>query len=115
MRHAEYMEAVLSLVGRRQAIESSNAIAKLKLPPISKIITSPIIRAKQTAEVLETFLEAHGMVETDSLLSEGDPNIQSHVRRFDEAFKQYFQDRHDGNNNIILVCHSNIIRYFVTR
>jgi len=46
----------LTKLGREQAIETANSLKDIK---ITKILTSPLIRARQTAEIIASELGLH--------------------------------------------------------
>ncbi|XP_017756736.1 PREDICTED: serine/threonine-protein phosphatase PGAM5, mitochondrial-like [Eufriesea mexicana] len=137
IRHGQYntkgitkSDRILTTLGRQQAEATGKRLQELGLP-YSLIIQSTIVRAKETAQIIEKYLK-NITVKEDSVLSEGIPiapdppiNVQNSEvvvykdgPRIEAAFRKYFhrpEPNQKKDSYIILVCHANIIRYFVCR
>ncbi|XP_043800956.1 serine/threonine-protein phosphatase PGAM5, mitochondrial-like isoform X2 [Apis laboriosa] len=137
IRHGQYntkgktdSDRTLTTLGRQQAEATGKRLQELGLP-YSLIVQSTIIRAKETAKIIEKYLKDITLKE-DSVLSEGmpiapDPPINvwnSEVvvyedgPRIEAAFRKYFhrpEPSQEKDSYVILVCHANVIRYFVCR
>ncbi|XP_011871378.1 PREDICTED: serine/threonine-protein phosphatase Pgam5, mitochondrial [Vollenhovia emeryi] len=137
IRHGQYymdgktdVERVLTELGRKQAEATGKRLAELNLP-YSVIVRSTMTRALETSLIIEKSL-ANVPVENDSLLVEGAPippeppighwKSEKHFfqdgPRIEAAFRKYFH-RADSSQTedsyTVLVCHANVIRYFVCR
>ncbi|XP_050576310.1 serine/threonine-protein phosphatase PGAM5, mitochondrial-like [Bombus affinis] len=137
IRHGQYntngktdSDRILTTLGRQQAEATGKRLQELGLP-YSMIIQSTIVRAKETAKIIKKYLN-NITVKEDSVLSEGmpiapDPPIDiwnSEVvvyedgPRIEAAFRKYFhrpEPNQEKDSYVILVCHANVIRYFVCR
>lgn len=137
IRHGQYhmdgktdAEKVLTELGRKQAEATGKRLAELNLP-YSLIVRSTMARALETSKIIEKSL-IDVPVEDDSMLMEGAPippeppigqwRSEKHFfqdgPRIEAAFRKYFHradpsQEHDSYT--ILVCHANVIRYFVCR
>jgi serine/threonine-protein phosphatase PGAM5 len=104
--------------------------ARLRGMPVgfTSMTSSTMTRAWQTALVIAQ--EFPGLqVESSKLLRECTPptrrtdvmegetpeDLEACTRQLDEAFPIYFAPSPDADRNDILVCHGNVIRYFVTK
>lgn len=136
VRHGQYQlrqrdQGELTPTGERQAEFTAQALKDL---PFAAIYTSTVRRAVQTAEVIGQAMPGVDIFQTD-LLRECLPSIPqrlvalltlrtpaatpqemtSCVEQFDRAFAHFFVPPPDGRSTYeLLVCHGNIIRYFVT-
>ncbi|XP_046916842.1 serine/threonine-protein phosphatase PGAM5, mitochondrial isoform X3 [Dermatophagoides farinae] len=137
IRHGQYrMDAdtdelrQLTSLGRDQANRIGERLKELDLP-YTRIIKSTMTRATETAEIIHTHLPDIPMTACD-FIREGSPIVPEPPisnwkpepkffqdgARIESAFRKYFhradpsqkQDSYD-----ILVCHGNVIRYFVCR
>lgn len=138
IRHGQYiMDAdkdefrQLTSLGRDQANRVGERLKELALP-YTRIIKSTMTRATETAEIIHTHLPDIPMTACD-YIREGSPivpepptnNWRPQPKQFfqdgariETAFRKYFhradpsqkQDSYD-----VLVCHGNVIRYFVCR
>lgn len=137
IRHGQYhtdgktdSERVLTELGKKQAEATGKRLVELDLP-YSLIVRSTMTRALETSRIIEKNL-SNIPVEDDSLLVEGAPippeppighwRSEKHFfqdgPRIEAAFRKYFHradpsEEHDTYT--ILVCHANVIRYFVCR
>ena len=85
----------------------------MQSPNVPKIISSSLLRAQQTAEIISYDIE-NGEVITDKLLIEGDQLLD--IARFDAAYEKYFcKFTPASSETLILVCHKKIIRHFISR
>eukprot|EP00656_Telonema_subtile_P036826 TRINITY_DN4088_c0_g1_i1.p1 TRINITY_DN4088_c0_g1~~TRINITY_DN4088_c0_g1_i1.p1 ORF type:complete len:283 (-),score=41.03 TRINITY_DN4088_c0_g1_i1:99-947(-) len=137
VRHGQYDESskedserILTDLGRVQAAVTGERLADLLAAhPAGVMHVSSMTRAKETADIIATKLPSITRSEPDPLLAEGRPahNIPcSKYReakdhdRIEEAFQKYFErnteevDKKDHKFEIV-VCHGNVIRYFVCR
>jgi len=124
----EYIGKELTPLGISQA---RLVAARLKAMPVNfnSLISSTMTRAKQTALVInQEFPELE--LKQNSLISECTPptwredvmaktdsaEFSECVENIEKAFQEYFIPSPDGNDrNDIIVCHGNVIRYFVTK
>ncbi len=138
IRHGQYnlrgqgdQEKYLTELGRRQAKATGMRLKELQLP-IDKIIRSNMTRAMETAEIINAELNVDNVEKPDPILREGapirpEPDVGSwHPEqgyyadgaRIEAAFRKYFH-RADGEQKAdsyeLVVCHANVIRYFVCR
>ncbi|KAL0266994.1 UNVERIFIED_CONTAM: hypothetical protein PYX00_009384 [Menopon gallinae] len=140
IRHGQYNikgnndeERMLTALGREQAEITGNRLKELNLPYAS-LHKSTMTRAQETAEIILNCLKDITIPEIKNcnLLEEGapippDPPIK-HWRpevhffrdgaRIEAAFRKYFYRADVSQNDDsyeIIVCHANVIRYFVCR
>lgn len=137
IRHGQYhtdgktdAERVLTELGRKQAEATGKRLAEINLP-YSLVVRSTMTRAQETSKIIEKTL-ANVPVEDDSLLIEGAPippeppighwKSEKHFfqdgPRIEAAFRKYFhraEPSQDRDSYTVLVCHGNVIRYFVCR
>ncbi|XP_015593035.1 serine/threonine-protein phosphatase Pgam5, mitochondrial [Cephus cinctus] len=137
IRHGQYntggrtdVERILTDLGRRQAEATGKRLAELGMP-YSLIIRSTMARAQETSKIIEKSI-SDVPVEDDSLLIEGapippEPSI-GHWKseryffqdgpRIEAAFRKYFhraEPSQEKDSYTVIVCHANVIRYFVCR
>ncbi|XP_067910749.1 serine/threonine-protein phosphatase PGAM5, mitochondrial isoform X2 [Heterodontus francisci] len=137
IRHSQYnlsastdKERILTSLGREQAELTGQRLASLGLN-FDILIHSSMTRAKETATIISKYLPGLEMMSCD-LLREGapiepDPPV-SHWKpeamyhedgaRIEAAFRRYIHraDLKQQNDSYeIIVCHANVIRYFVCR
>ncbi|HNT78513.1 MAG TPA: histidine phosphatase family protein [Anaerolineae bacterium] len=119
-------DAALSLLGVEQALFTAQ---RFRLLPITAIYYSPLRRAAETAHLIgralpETPLHlTQGLVECIPSIPAGYGNTLTYPpqrlaecrKRFDKAFEQFFKVARGEDKHEILVCHGNIIRYFILR
>ena len=83
-------------------------------PPVTKIVASTQIRAKQMANIIH--LKFQGIeTEEDPMLMEGSPDLSRDCARFESSIAAYFKPALGVPKTNIIVCHSNIMLYFVCR
>ncbi len=143
IRHGHYKidgksdkERVLTQLGREQAHVTGLRLADLELP-ISSVVCSTKSRAQETSEIIKMYLPKDIVVlEDDPILNEGcpyppeplHPNLprklleestyEEEGKRIEEAFKKYFYRPHldqESDTFEIIICHANVIRYFILR
>lgn len=138
IRHGQYnlegtvdRERYLTGLGREQAEGTGARLAQLSLP-YTHILHSNMTRAIETAELISKSLPQVPVLEADSLLREGSPikpePLVSSWRpdhyyltdgaRIEAAFRNLFHraDPSQKEDSFeIVVCHANVIRYFVCR
>ncbi|XP_062565464.1 serine/threonine-protein phosphatase Pgam5, mitochondrial-like isoform X1 [Armigeres subalbatus] len=138
VRHGQYnmdgrtdLERFLTEKGRKQAAISGERLKVLGIE-FDKIVRSTMTRAQETAKIMSISLPELKMYD-DSLLEEGAPVPPEppvgHWRpeasqffedgaRIEAAFRKYFH-RADPDQKqdtyTLIVCHANVIRYFVCR
>ncbi|XP_015431946.1 PREDICTED: serine/threonine-protein phosphatase Pgam5, mitochondrial-like [Dufourea novaeangliae] len=137
IRHGQYnlsgktdFERTLTELGRKQAETTGKRLQELGFP-YSLIVRSTMTRAQETSKIIEERLK-NVAVKDDSFLTEGAPippeppigHWKSEIHfyedgpRIEAAFRRYFH-RADPNQEkdsyTIIVCHANVIRYFVCR
>ncbi|HVU17518.1 MAG TPA: histidine phosphatase family protein [Candidatus Didemnitutus sp.] len=104
--------------------------ARLRGTPVvfDALISSPFLRARQTAAVIHESLPGLE-VKYSELLHETLPRtrqvevtkdmspaeLDEAEKQLNEAFVQFFQPVHETDRHEILVCHGNVIRYLVTK
>lgn len=138
IRHGNYNmsgksdeERVLTDLGRKQAKFTGLRLQELALP-YSRVIRSTMTRAKETAEIIQNSLPSVPVSDCP-LLEEGapvppEPRVGSwrpetyqffqDGARIEAAFRRYFyraDTSQEKDSYEILVCHANVIRYFVCR
>jgi serine/threonine-protein phosphatase PGAM5 len=123
VRHGQYDEVEtgdLTPLGREQAARTSAALSWVAA---STIYTSTLPRARQTAAIVAQRLPGVPLVALRSLC-EGIPtpiavyvpaaHIRADKARLDGAFRRLFRPTRESRTDIV-VCHGNVIRYFVCR
>ncbi|XP_051958902.1 serine/threonine-protein phosphatase PGAM5, mitochondrial-like isoform X2 [Xyrauchen texanus] len=137
IRHSQYnlngkvdKERVLTPLGREQAELTGQRLAALGLK-YDLLIHSSMTRATETANILSKYLPAVELVSCD-LLQEGapiepvppvghwKPEAMYHEdgARIEAAFRRYIHRadaKQKEDSYEIIVCHANVIRYFVCR
>ncbi|XP_043516742.1 serine/threonine-protein phosphatase PGAM5, mitochondrial-like [Frieseomelitta varia] len=137
IRHGQYnteaktdADGTLTTFGRQQAEATGKRLQELGFSYTS-LIHSTMTRAQETAKIIESFLK-NITVKSDSLLNEGSPiqpeppssNWKAEINyyidgpRIEAAFRKYFHRAdfsQEKDSYTILVCHANVIRYFVCR
>jgi len=138
IRHGQYnlsgttdQERSLTELGKQQAAVTAARLAALSLP-YSHITHSNMKRAIETAEIVAEALPNTPVLPADSILREGspiqpEPNVSSwrpeHYymqdgARIEAAFRKYFHRADPSQvkeSHELIVCHANVIRYFVCR
>lgn len=143
IRHGHYerdgksdKEKVLTQLGRSQAQATGLRIAELDLP-IDSIVSSTKSRAQETSGIIAKHISKDTTVlEDDPTLNEGSPYppepLYPHLsrkfrsdavyeddgKRIEEAFQKYFYRppiEQEADSFEIIVCHANVIRYFILR
>lgn len=137
VRHGQYnmdgrtdLERFLTEKGRKQAAISGERLKALGIE-FDKIVRSTMTRAQETAKIMSISLPELNMYD-DSLLEEGAPvppeppvghwrpeaSFFEDGARIEAAFRKYFH-RADPDQKqdsyTLIVCHANVIRYFVCR
>ncbi|XP_052891064.1 serine/threonine-protein phosphatase Pgam5, mitochondrial isoform X1 [Anopheles moucheti] len=138
VRHGQYnldgmtdSQRTLTELGRKQAALSGERLKHLALP-YDEIVRSTMTRAQETAEIIGKSL-MHLKLVNCPLLEEGSPIPPEppvgHWRpeasqffqdgaRIESAFRKYFyraDPSQKSDSYTIIVCHANVIRYFVCR
>ncbi|XP_046697708.1 serine/threonine-protein phosphatase PGAM5, mitochondrial isoform X1 [Silurus meridionalis] len=138
IRHSQYnlngngdKEKRLTALGREQAELTGQRLASLGLK-YNLLIHSSMARATETAQIISTHLPEVNMVSCD-LLREGAPiepvppvshwkpeAVQYHEdgARIEAAFRRYIhraEPSQKEDSYEIIICHANVIRYFVCR
>lgn len=119
---------VLTPLGIAQARLVSTRLKSMNIN-FNSLISSTMTRAKQTAEIInKDFPEL--VPEQSDLIKECTPptwredvmadikadEVEECVKNLEEAFQKYFiPSPDDKDRNDIIVCHGNVIRYFVTK
>eukprot|EP00118_Oscarella_pearsei_P000081 m.4157 g.4157 ORF g.4157 m.4157 type:complete len:269 (+) comp10314_c0_seq1:8-814(+) len=137
IRHGQYNQIPsedqlrsLTDLGKRQATETGKRLKEFNLA-YAKLVVSNMTRARETASIIHHYLPGVS-VEECGMLAEGAPcrpepavghwRPESHFfqdgARIEAAFRKFFH-RADVNQKEdsfeIIVCHANVIRYFVCR
>ncbi|CAH1404719.1 unnamed protein product [Nezara viridula] len=137
IRHGHYnkggesdKEMVLTKLGIDQAMMTGKRLKELEIP-YNEIVHSTMTRAVETAKIISSHIP-DVPVKDCMLLEEGSPippeppmtNWKSPYKfhqdgaRIEAAFRKYFHraEPHQQNDTYtIVVCHANVIRYFVCR
>ncbi|XP_017774431.1 PREDICTED: serine/threonine-protein phosphatase Pgam5, mitochondrial-like isoform X2 [Nicrophorus vespilloides] len=137
IRHGQYntdgetdKERVLTDLGRMQALSTGERLKELGFP-FTDMVKSTMSRAQETGTLISKALPSVP-VENSDLLREGapvppeppigdwkpEPHFFTDGARIEAAFREYFyraSHSQDENSYTILVCHANVIRYFVCR
>ncbi|XP_043255827.1 serine/threonine-protein phosphatase Pgam5, mitochondrial [Colletes gigas] len=137
IRHGQYniegktdCDRTLTDRGRRQAEATGRRLQELGLP-YTQIIRSTMTRAQETAKIIEENIK-NLAVKDDVFLVEGAPippeppigHWKSEIYfyedgpRIEAAFRKYFHradPSQEKDSYTIIVCHANVIRYFVCR
>jgi serine/threonine-protein phosphatase PGAM5 len=138
IRHGQYNlegktdeERILTTLGCDQAEATGERIASLNLP-LSYVVSSTMTRAIETADLIRPFLPTDiPSLPNDPILCEGapfppeprsswKPEKSYHVdgARIEAAFRKYFhraEVNQQEDSFEVIVCHANVIRYFVCR
>ncbi|XP_015510471.1 serine/threonine-protein phosphatase PGAM5, mitochondrial-like isoform X2 [Neodiprion pinetum] len=137
IRHGQYntngktdCERILTNLGRIQAESTGSRLVELNYP-YTLIVRSTMSRAQETSKIIEkNFPEVP--TKDDSLLEEGAPippeppvghwkpenYFFQDGARIEAAFRRYFHradPKQTQDSYTVLVCHANVIRYFVCR
>ena len=124
IRHGDYHHWTptlqrLTTMGQEQARCTGTAILVLmkQLPKIEAIYTSPLLRAKETANIVAPAIGISVPLIHDKDLEEGDPAVSASVpQRFHLVYQKYKTlAPADVGTTTILVTHANLIRYFICR
>jgi serine/threonine-protein phosphatase PGAM5 len=104
--------------------------ARLRALPVrfSSLTSSTLTRARETALVIREDLDGLNLIESgllsectpptwrEDIAAKYDPSEMAACRgQLESAFAEYFVPSEDGPRHEVLVCHGNVIRYFVTR
>lgn len=124
---ADGLEGGLTTLGRQQARRTAQRLRRL---PIHTIYHSDLRRAAETAAIIARAIPS-APVRASSLLRECTPVIPTaFLERFaayppeefeadrvqaEAAFDRFFQPLRRGVRHEVVVCHGNLIRYFVCR
>lgn len=137
IRHGQYetdgktdSARCLTELGRKQASATGERLKNLNIP-YGSLITSTMLRAMETSTfILDSVRIGH---KHDEMLEEGFPYIPKparsvdahreseclkHGSRIEAAFRRYFYRANPDQTSDsydIIVCHANVIRYFVCR
>ena len=138
VRHGQYNldgktdeERYLTKLGCEQAQATGERLANLDLP-LSYVVSSTMTRAKETANLIRPFLPSQvSSLPDDSILCEGAPfppeprstwkpeyYYSVDGSRIEAAFRKYFhraEKEQSEDSYEVVVCHANVIRYFVCR
>jgi len=138
IRHGQYnldgkddSERYLTDLGRRQAALTGKRLAELALP-YSFILHSDMKRAIETANIISEDLTKVPVLPADAILREGSPiapepkvaswrpeyHWDTDGARIEAAFRKHFHRAPPSQTEDtfeVVVCHANVIRYFVCR
>jgi serine/threonine-protein phosphatase PGAM5 len=118
---------VLTPLGIAQTLLVSTRLKSMNIE-FNSLISSTMTRAKQTAEVIgndfpELTLEQSDLIREctpptwreDVMAETNAAEVEECVNSLEQAFQKYFiPSPDDKDRNDIIVCHGNVIRYFVT-
>ena len=111
----------LNDLGRRQAEIMARRLAGLPMRPAS-LVSSTLLRARETADVIGRVLRMTPA--RDSILSEctpasdrgpADQDMAACDSQLVTAWRRYMTPAPDADRHDVLVCHGNVIRWFVSR
>ncbi len=119
---------VLTPLGIAQARLVSTRLKSMNIN-FSSLISSTMTRAMQTSQVIQNDFPEIVFAKSDlirectpptwreDVMAETDPaEVEECVNNLEQAFQKYFIPSPDDNDrNDIIVCHGNVIRYFVTK
>jgi serine/threonine-protein phosphatase PGAM5 len=125
---ADNLEGRLTAVGKKQAVLTAQRLREL---PISLIHYSTMRRAAETAHIISLYLP-HVPVRPTKLLWECTPPLTHEMRhkffshisddelqrsrlQLERAYDKFFKPARGTERHEVLVCHGNIIRYFMCR
>lgn len=138
IRHGQYNlegksddQRYLTELGREQARLTGLRLEELALP-YTVMIHSNMTRAVETANIIRASLATVPLLPADGLLAEGPPIVpepmvvswrpeyqyEQEGARIEAAFRKYFHraaPEQTKDSYEIIVCHANVIRYFVCR
>ncbi|XP_044740364.1 serine/threonine-protein phosphatase Pgam5, mitochondrial isoform X2 [Chrysoperla carnea] len=139
IRHGQYnlegktdQERALTELGKKQAAYTGQRLKELDLP-ITEIVRSTMTRAQETGSIIIKTLNLSGVPVFDCpLIEEGAPippepgvghwkpekYFYQDGARIEAAFRKYFYRApasQEKDTYTVLVCHANVIRYFVCR
>jgi len=138
IRHGQYVtdvkdpsKKILTDLGRRQAAISGQRLKQLGLN-YTRFIQSGLVRAQETAALIANELPDLPKIECDPLLNEARPCRPSpplprdlptykaieQNSQIEAAFRRHFhraKPKEAADSHEIIVCHANVIRYFVCR
>ncbi|KAF8363468.1 hypothetical protein PRIPAC_90391 [Pristionchus pacificus] len=139
IRHGQYdlenKPYALTELGREQAVLVGQRLAELhkSAQPIDEVHMSTMTRATETANIILKQLPSGLPSSSDSILEEGAPyppepavgHWRPHVKKFysegariESAFRKYIHRasvKQKKDTTEVIVCHANVIRYFVCR
>ncbi|XP_056640483.1 serine/threonine-protein phosphatase PGAM5, mitochondrial-like isoform X2 [Diorhabda carinulata] len=137
IRHGQYNlngttdgERVLTKLGRMQAEYTGKRLKELDLP-YTQMVKSTMTRAQETGTIISEYIPEIPVLHCD-LLREGAPippeppvgtwkpenYFYQDGSRIEAAFRKYFHRAdcsQEKDSYTVLVCHANVIRYFVCR
>jgi len=139
IRHGQYNlkgqtdpDRYLTDLGREQAVQTGHRLAELNLP-LTYLVSSTMTRAQQTSGLIRQSLPEDLVIrEDDALLCEGAPyppeppnrswnpedKFWADGMRIEAAFRKYFhraEPEQEKDSFEVIVCHANVIRYFICR
>jgi len=136
VRHGQYdpeqgkdqkLGGVMTPMGVEQAQLTAQ---KLLSYPISAVYSSSMIRSAQTAKILASAFEGIQVEESDLMWEITPPvpyllikyakeingeQVAKDLRRVEEAYIKYFKPAGEHDEHEVVVCHGNVIRYFICR
>ena len=116
----------LDSLGREQARRIGERLAALPVR-IDTLVSSDFMRARQTADIIGKVLEktpgrdslirecSPGSDRPDLLKYRSDEDTRSCEDQLRAAWTRYMRPSPDADSHDVLVCHGNVIRWFVTR
>ncbi|OAF71920.1 hypothetical protein A3Q56_00319 [Intoshia linei] len=139
IRHGQYLiqeknskDKKLTQLGREQSAVTGRYLKSI-LSSIDFFIHSTVVRAKETADIIFHEVDDVKLTESTDLLAEGMPivphrysndsskhELSEHVDqpRIEAAFRKYIKRGYPSDKksiNTVIVCHANVIRYFLLR
>ena len=137
IRHGQYLQNVesrdqkkLTDLGKKQLNETGKYLQSLQSLGFTytRLTHSTLIRAIESCDIVSKYLPKELEKEVDADLSEGMPWVPSPRReslleatdydRIERAFRTYFHradPEQTKDSHEVIVCHANVIRYFVCR
>ncbi|EDV23252.1 uncharacterized protein TRIADDRAFT_5303, partial [Trichoplax adhaerens] len=131
-RGLEDSDRKLTILGHQQAHVTGKRLQSILTMPVDNVYYSTMTRATETANIINQYLK-YKHIQNCSLIEEGapirpEPPLSSYRpddyqykvdhARIESAFRKYFHraDVDQKENSIdVIICHANVIRYFVCR
>lgn len=122
IRHGDYKhwaahdQKGLTPCGKTQAARAAKYLKTISgLPPIEKIISSTMVRAREIATIIHDALPKIPL-DFNSKLEEGNPDYAPQTRdQFNQVYDAYTAPCQGQPATWVLITHANLIRYLICR